>query len=105
MTRRSIASKEALALSIATVSQWPALGTCAQPGMDPDLWHDDKRWGYARHICINHCPVLAECNAWAQQHPIGGTVLGGLLWVEGHESSPAVIQPDSPYCSLCKGNQ
>lgn len=42
---------------------------CRRPDMEPNWWtdthetmsHDDCRHGLARHVCLAHCPVLAEC--------------------------------------------
>lgn len=56
----------------------------------------------ARHICITHCPVLAQCRRWAHQVRYWPEqVVGGELWVV-HSSvhRPAVNQPE-PSAKRC----
>ncbi|GAA0626228.1 hypothetical protein GCM10009534_72500 [Kribbella sandramycini] len=33
----------------------------------------------ARELCLSHCPVLAECHAWARRTKYTGTAAGQTL--------------------------
>lgn len=52
----------------------------------------------ARHICLHHCPVLADCGSAARRHPPVGIVQAGLLWVDGSRGRPHRQQPTDPGC-------
>lgn len=58
---------------------WRDRAGCRQ--VDPELFHNPTRAAEARHVCLSHCPVRAECLRWARNadltHP---QVVGGLVW-------------------------
>lgn len=66
------------------------LAACSGHGYDPEWWvtehvgrcHKSCPHGLAAHICLNHCPVLKECQEMAAMNPDqwAGMVIGGLIW-------------------------
>lgn len=90
---------------------WRQQARCAQPDVSPDRWHTDRHRdghdnngaaGWARHICLHHCPVLAQCRAdtdalepeWRQS-----CVLGGVIY--DYHGRPAAVQRLDEHCWLC----
>lgn len=70
--------------------------------LDPDLWWSTNvtEQGLARHVCLNHCPVLAACQAW--YHPSsGGETAGGYTYRFGGKLKK--VQPRvASSCTLCR---
>lgn len=73
---------------------------------DPDAWFAHATRGWAVHVCVTHCPVLAECRAAIDViRPIGG-VAAGVHWVPvGTRVSapvrPSLEQPGAVVCAAC----
>ena len=66
-------------------------------------WHDrGSIQAHARHICLQHCPVLAQCAAETARNPPNGVVQAGLVWVTSGVVSgqPAAKQPAQMGCGL-----
>ena len=89
----------AYGLTAAPPGVWEHQATC---GIDPDLWHIGEwiNWttiAEARHICLHHCPVLAECRR--DIGPMRSTVVGGVFY--GKKGLPADLQPLAERCRLC----
>lgn len=80
-------------------ADWRMSAACAS---QPDLWWADapavQRW--ARHICVMHCPVLAQCLAWARRSRPAGGIEGGLLWASAGNNR-GVPRRDQPFAMLC----
>lgn len=85
---------------------WRRFGRCAQRDADPDMWHSKSMntVAAARHICVYHCPVMAQCLADARATTRTrrvSMVAGGVFFTEhGHE---ARAQPLKKTCHLCGG--
>lgn len=63
-----------------TNDTWMAHGACADPQLcsdDPELFFDLDRQAQAAQFCRTHCPVMAECAAFAAQHGVKDGVWGG----------------------------
>lgn len=82
---------------------------CSKPGYDPEWWvfeHPGRctrlcAHSLAAHICLNHCPVLQQCQEMAALNPDmwAGMVVGGMIW-DGRKSKRMFVQP--PYRSHCE---
>jgi len=65
------------------------------------------RHRYAKHVCLEHCPVQKECQVLATEHSdwFAGTVIGGT-WNDGSSdplarwANDVLVQPVSS-CDLC----
>lgn len=78
---------------------WMRQAVCTQE--NPDLWTDPYSAvrAVAMHICLTHCPVLAEC---AQLPPLRGTVLAGIAYNDSADVEPLKMQPrPARRCDLC----
>lgn len=64
------------------MTDWREQGTCRA---DPDAWFDSKFRTAAVHICRAHCPVVEQCNAWAQTAVVCGGVAGGIAFGDNGE--------------------
>lgn len=80
---------------------WETRALC---GLDPDLWHarvGSVNWGgvgEARHICLHHCPVQAEC---AQNiPPMRSAVVAGVFY--NQHLRQADYQPIADRCRICR---
>lgn len=86
---------------------------------DPEWWTGDHQSGFhkrclhalALHICRHHCPVLAQCEAWARPRTeeFVGMVIAGVLWDERVVSGrrwPVPVALEIPTrsrrCDICK---
>jgi len=58
--------------------------------------------GRAMHVCLSHCPVLAECAAWSSRHDWFQIVVGGVHY--GQDSRPVRrTQSTADGCAICGG--
>lgn len=57
---------------------WQARAACAGRHVlfDSDRWTDHQR---AAHLCVRHCPVLAQCTTAAKAGPRWYGVLAGMV--------------------------
>lgn len=79
---------------------------------DPEMWFPDTGQSdtasTALHICRAHCPVRAQCYAWAVESKLNlsGTVIGGERWV----TKGGKVQPSKKtlalgaLCWICRGS-
>lgn len=82
---------------------WRDDATCRR--QDPDLWFSAKHRGEALHVCLTHCPVLAQCQQFAEQLRPAPTdcVMGGVAWrmyadrITDTSARPPVVA----FCRLC----
>jgi len=83
---------------------WYERARCAGDDMDKDWWSEPSEAIkiLARHICLNHCPVLAECGLQAKPG-IGMTEAGVSYTGKGKSPQPMSPQPDvsTVKCFLC----
>lgn len=85
---------------------WTLDAACASTGL-PDMWASNCRQAdIARHICLEHCPVLAECEAERARY--AGTwdayrdiVMAGVSYDQS--GRPLVRQEVRRACWLCSG--
>lgn len=77
---------------------WWRLARCTGP--DKDCWTaDDVQVRLAAaHQCIAHCPVLAACHRYAQDHTWTGMAVGGVVY--GYEGQPLDLEPQP--CQTCR---
>ncbi len=63
-------------------NDWRARGTCVTTDLDYDPWTADsiKEKRFAQHLCLKHCPVLAECERDTRIFPYRSIVAGGVIW-------------------------
>lgn len=80
---------------------WQTRARCAQPDVDPDMWHSvlAGELAEAAHICLKHCPVLAEC-AGLDSVPSGG-VQAGQYWPQRGVDRPGRWVKPGDGCRLC----
>lgn len=61
----------------------------------------------AVHICLQHCPVFAQCERDIADRPPIGIVQAGVLWPDTHHRRPSAVQPPDPghgpWCSHLRG--
>jgi hypothetical protein len=90
---------------------------CREQGMDPEWWvgehisrlHLGCPHQLARHICLTHCPVMAQCKEIGNQDPPAwvGMTIGGVLRTATRVKAgrPArvevVLLPPKRRCHLC----
>jgi hypothetical protein len=85
--------------------RWEENAACSHPVVDPDLWSSPLRAEQAEaiHICLTHCPVLAECSRFFR--PGRGTTSSGVTYRQmGRENSPRAMSPQPippDTCDLC----
>lgn len=93
--------------SAADISTWLPGALCAQPGMDPELWHVTAgrthalsvgRMGRAKHMCRRHCPVIEQCHEWAKTKAWNSCCVGGVVYGYGENR---VSQREAGWCQLC----
>jgi hypothetical protein len=60
---------------------------------DRDMWTADDLGVRlaAAHQCIAHCPVLARCHRYAQDHTWTGMAIGGVVY--GYDGLPLDLEP------------
>ena len=70
---------------------WWRQARCAGP--DRDSWTADDMGVRlaAAHQCIAHCPVLARCHRYAQDHAWNGMAIGGVVY--GYDGLPLDVEP------------
>lgn len=90
-------------LDARTDLHWSHDAACAQPGVDPDLWHtntnpDWQQVGSAIHICRQHCPVQQEC--FLRLGGMRSTVIGGYYFND--QGVLSSYQPVAPGCEGCR---
>lgn len=76
---------------------WQDRAACAgSTGWDIDSGHSAKAQR-ARRICLDGCPVLAECRAWASRYRWTGVVIAGYSVAGGglgyYLPKQAVVHP------------
>lgn len=59
------------------MSAWQDKATCRR---FPELFFDRSEQRFAVHVCLYHCPVLRDCNAWAKERFTDSQVLGGQAY-------------------------
>ena len=84
---------------------------CSLPGHDPEWWvseHPGKcsggcAHGLAAHICLNHCPVVAQCQEVAAMNPDmwSGMVMGGRIWDPRPRKREFVLPLIRSRCGSC----
>lgn len=90
-------------MTAATLVDWRELAACkATPELHTaDLhpgWHAPTRpQAQARHICLQHCPVVDQCSREAQRIRPYEIVWGALVW---SHYRPASVQPPDPGCGV-----
>lgn len=86
--------------------RWQRHARCRAVG-DPDLWSRPAGFAWAVHECLRHCPVLAECAAWAEDcGEWEGIVVGGQRWAARTGSNwqcRTIAQAEEP-CAECAGS-
>jgi hypothetical protein len=80
--------------------------------VDPEWWTSDHvgrcesycAHGLAVHICVSHCPVLAQCQEMAATNSKewGGIVIGGLMWNPGKGQRVLRQPPRRTRCEACE---
>ena len=79
---------------------WWHHARCASGGRaERDAWTADDlgvRMA-AAHVCIAHCPALAQCHKEAQGHDWRGVTVGGVVY--GHDGRLDLEAPR--YCATC----
>lgn len=100
---------------MATTTRRSSWGLGSLPGLDwrqqalcrhdPDLfttaWRDGPgraRAGQAIHVCLRHCPVLADCEALAAQERPRGIVQAGQRWPVDKRNGGGPKPLDDPGC-------
>lgn len=92
---------------------------CAEPNVDPEWWvtlHAGRcpkgcPHGLAAHLCLDHCPLLEECQgilALSYSDEYLGMVLGGMMKTRTTQRGPNIFQvPEALYdsCETCKTRQ
>lgn len=81
---------------------WRARAACLQ--LHPDFMFKARNAGEALHVCLTHCPVLAECAAFAAAltPPLTDCVMGGIVWRRYHDPGTAPLPKDpAERCPLC----
>lgn len=70
---------------------WRDRSICGSGLVDPDVWWDPDHPGKrkAKHICLNHCPVILDCQK--NYRPSGGETAGGVCYRQDGE--PMKPQP------------
>lgn len=97
------ARRTAAAGPIARGDDWRTQGTCLN--FDPDFMFGLRRRPEALHICRSHCPVRAQCEAYARRLKPAPTdcVMGGIAWRMYADRVDAATVPATPAatCRLC----
>jgi len=98
---------------------WRAQAACRN--VNPDLFFPEQanqaaNVGVALHICREHCPVWAQCQAWAlhemRERRLWPCVAGGVRWVGAQDAQSSRdcgraqtisrhSTPDRTGCPLC----
>lgn len=76
----------------------------------PEIWDRPDESLKARHLCVRHCPVQVQCQAWARQQRWHECVVGGDRWAPRGDSPAARPTPGGerlarmvrPDCLLCQ---
>lgn len=83
---------------------WRRRGVCSQPTEDPEMWSTPvaRQRRAAMHRCLEHCPVLAECEAFVT--PSSGVVVAGVAHGE-RSGKPLKVDRRLPdeRCPRCVG--
>jgi hypothetical protein len=94
--------RSAHALDTPRDQHWDTRAECRH---DPEMWFTHGSAGPSRlalHICAAHCPVLAECRAYAErQQPSErrSFILGGVGY--NHSGRPLPVR-GLPRCTRCE---
>lgn len=83
---------------------WRVHGACGRPDVDPDWWSADgaNAIGRARHICLKHCLVLADCTVEREDLPASLRKCVTLAGVHHSKNGePNQDQPLAKVCPLC----
>lgn len=79
-------------------ADWPAQAKCCDPQFDPEWWAaipGSEEAHRAQRICLGHCPVRAECLAYATESGEPWLIWGGLTDSERRQRA-AKPQPPPP---------
>jgi hypothetical protein len=92
----------------AKVLDWWSHGACRT--LPPALFWASRTHAMARHVCITHCSVRDQCEAWAAaQIGLSGSVAGGTLWAgSAHKPGrPSGAQPNPRRdgCPVCQPSE
>lgn len=84
---------------------------CSDPNNDPEWWvlehpgrcHRFCPHGLAAHICLNHCPLLKQCQDMAAENPSmwTGMVVGGMMWNNRRSQRRWQAPPMRIRCEAC----
>jgi hypothetical protein len=74
--------------------------------LDPDFMFGARARAEALHICRRHCPVLNDCQAYAQALRPAPTdcVMGGVAWrlYADRITTPSIAAQPAESCRLCR---
>lgn len=93
-------------MSLALLLNAPRITGAYCATVDPDIWWTDRDAGLARHLCLSHCPALAECRRTALTWVAPLSVAAGVQWVADRRADPPVrikaeqVMPTS--CDACR---
>jgi hypothetical protein len=61
------------------VANWRNRGLCMQ---SPEPWTSERlsEKVMAKHLCLEHCPVLPQCVEDTERYNYRGVVAGGMIW-------------------------
>lgn len=86
---------------------------CSNISYNPEWWvmeHPGRCSVYcphsvASHICLNHCPLLQQCQEMAALNPDmwAGMVVGGRIWDHRKSRREFVLPPHRERCESCSG--
>ena len=54
----------------------------------------------AKHLCLEHCPVLAECKKEMEKFTYRGVVMAGTIWSD--QGEPVEEVPKRVPCYICQ---
>ena len=71
----------------------------------PEIWQAPEESLKARHLCVRHCPVLAQCQAWARQQRWHECVVGGDRWApRGDTPAARPVSGDSRLARMVRAD-
>ena len=81
---------------------WRRRGLCSDLEVDPDMWFSQELPArrFAQHLCLAHCPVLAECHKHLSGFHHRGVVVFGVIFSD-REGVPLRSSANSMPCFLC----
>lgn len=92
-------------MSLVEILDFPRITGAYCATADPEIWWTDREAGLARHLCLSHCPALAECRRTVRMWAAPLSVAAGVQWVADKRADPPVrikgeqVRPTS--CAAC----